>query len=115
MRILSKIQPTDYLMFFIPAQLISIDHPKHAISDYLHWRNNLCILMQNNLICEYNDYKMFLGSHIPISFYNKTTLYSRENKIIINALVFVRGHIVLFLCALFCSFIVALFSVLFII
>ena len=41
MRILSKIQPADYLMFFISAQLTSFTHPKHAISDYLYWRDNL--------------------------------------------------------------------------
>ena len=31
---MSKIQPADYLVFFISAQLTSFTHPKHAISDF---------------------------------------------------------------------------------
>ena len=41
MRILSEIQPAGYLAFFISDQLTSFTHPKHVISGYLHWRNNL--------------------------------------------------------------------------
>ena len=71
-----RIQLSEYLMFSISAQLISYTHPKHAISDYLYWKNNLCTIMQHNLICEYNDSNIFLDSHIPLSIYNKFTPHS---------------------------------------
>ena len=71
--------------------------------------------MQHNLICEDNDYNIFLDSRMPLSIYNKTIHHSIENKIVIKTLVLIRGQIALAFSALFCSFIVTPFSVLFII
>lgn len=89
--------------------------PKHAISVYLYWRNDLGNIMQHNLICEHSNYNIFLGIHIPFSIYDKTTPHSLKNKTIINTLVFLRGYIVLVFSASFCSFIVTPSPVLFIV
>ena len=61
----------------------------------------ICTTMRHNLICEYISYNIFFGSHIPLSIYNKTTPHFLENKIIINTLMFIEGHIELVFSALF--------------
>ena len=58
----------------------------------------ICTTMRHNLICEHNNYNTFLGSHIPLSIYSKTTPHSLENKIIINTLVFIRWHCISLFC-----------------
>ena len=47
---------------------------------------------------------IYLGSHIPVSIYSKTTTYSLDNKII-NTSVFMRRHIILVFFAFFCTLI----------
>ena len=115
MRILSKIQPADYLVFlhqlsWLVLLILSM------LFQIIYIGKIICIATRHILICEYNNYNIFLGSHIPLSIWNKTTNHSLENKIIINTLVFIRGHIVfLVFSALICLVIVTLLSVLFII
>ena len=115
MRILSEIQPAGYLAFFISDQLTSFTHPKHVISGYLHWRNNLY-----NYETQFDMWIQRL-QHIFEQSYTSFLLQQNQHplpwkkKKIINTLVFIRVHIVLVFSALFCLFIVTPFSVLFII
>ena len=84
-------------------------------------RNNLCNIMQHNLVFNYLETKSttittyFWAVTYLLAFTTKPHPTHLQNEITINTLVFIRGHTVLVFSTLLCSFIAIHFSFKFII